>query len=1442
MTDKRKRPMRGRIGGGAIGGKRFGKRARAAMRRADVMPRPSGRAPGALLDDKARAFLVILLIATAFCALSGLVGPHVPNAFAVGGYTHVFPNGNTVQVHGDGSVSGTCTLSGGATVGGVYGGTVTMPDGNSYHAACYERYLGVPNYKYYPGPCDGTYPFEATRNADGTYFVVILSQDAAHGAPGAGDSDKYPYQRCYTKNWKLVLEIDVSFVKRSADHSITNGNPEYSLAGATFDIFDASSDAKVATVTMDDSGRAHCKLAPNKKYYAVETKAPRGFALHPDRIPFSTGTQQGTFTFEDRPGSVTLTIQKRDSVTKGEAQKGLSLKGAEYEVSSLSTPGWKTKVTTDRRGIATAQGIPLGRISVKEIKAPEGYKTDSSTHTYDVGADQLDASGIVKLEPRDEYVDVPCAFDIEITKFLEGGGDSSGLQEPGAGVRFLIISNSSGRPIGTITTDEHGKASTAGKWFGDGVRGEGIRGAIPYDIKGYTVREDPDSTPEGYQPCPAWTIGTDQMSDGATLHYIVDNDFVGSRIQIIKHDAVSGQRVPLSGFAFQVLDKEKRPVSQEVWHPNHMVLDTFTTDETGSVTLPETLKPGTYYIREIASVKPYLINDDDIEFKIENDTDTEPITVVRVSDVQVKGSATITKRCTDDRCPWCEGGKGLSGAVFDVVALEDVVSPDGTVAAVKDEVLGSIKTNDDGIARIDGLPLGSGSARYAFVETQPAPGHVLNDAPIPFTLTWKDGDTDTVYAESHIKNVPTQTIIDKFDGTTKAALRGAEFDVWPRQLEYKTVNAGDGTGALLITNRTGERNWKQASLTIALDGSGKEAENRQAAYTLDDFSIDEDVAVLQSIRPGSYLLTLSSSDDEAAQTRLIVTIEPNTDTHVRVESSGLQLRGHTIEAGKQKQLDGAFAHLDIPAASDERGQLLLKHLPASEDELDRLLGMVGNEKRNDHAADDDVERCDGEPLTWCVQETAAPDGYIVDPSTRTFTVQTKPDQQGGTEKRISVENDFTRVDIGKRSAETEELLEGAQLEITDESGNPVDRWTSSSEPHRIERLAPGTYSLHEVVPPQSHDGAEPMTFDVKPTADVQTVTMYDERLSVAGRIDKRQEIARPIAPNSRPNGDGLNRAEPIEGAAGEFSYTLDYRNESSSWVDEFTVEDHLLEAEKGMAELSGITVGRAQGDHDGTLNVWYQTNLSTEGERDTSEANATPSDGHRNPWLDDPSVIAKIGEDRRVLDYAGWRVWTSGVSATKGAHLDVDDLKLGNGEVVTRVRLEYGSVSDDFSTRSDGWDAPGYKDAHDDWNPLPTIHPAAGNGDATCAPTILHMKVLDAYGGGCELDNHASVSIYRNGGGQNLEAHDEDAVHQEALSWGAVPLLDQTGSNTLVRAAVSLAIGGGLLMGYRYLRRTRWMHPIAKNPPALRCQRGGGRHPLGHRRHLLEREKIPKTL
>lgn len=1420
-------------------------------------PRSRKWTPGLPFDEKARAFIVILLLAMAFCCLSGLVGPRATNAFAAGSYTHVFPNGNSVQIHDDGTVSGTCTMTNNAAVDGVFGGTVTMPDGNSYHAACYERYLGVPNYEMYPGPCDGTYPFEATRNANGTYFVVIKSQNATHGAPGTLPST-YPYQRCYTEEWKLILDVEVSFGKESADLSITAGNPGYSLAGAVFDIHDDATDALVTTVTMDESGKASCRLAPNKKYYAVETKAPHGYTLLPGRIPFSVGNRATEVTFKDQPGSVTLTIRKRDAATGGDPQSGLSLKGAEYEVSSLSTPGWKATAVTDGRGVAVVKGIPLGKIAVTETKAPEGYEIDSTVRTYEVDAGQLGAEGVFELAPQDGYAEIPLAFDIDLVKYLDSGSDSSGLQKPGAGVRFLIISNSTGKTIGTITTDETGRATTAGRWFGKGERVEGIRGAIPYDTKGYTVREDPKTTPAGYQPCPEWTIGANQMVNGATLHYIVDNDFVGSRIQIIKHDVSSGRPVPLEGFSFQILDEKKQPITQEVWHPNHSIIDTFTTDETGSVTLPEPLKPGKYHVRETIAVAPYLINESYIDFEIKDAAETEPITVIRVADERARGEATISKCCSEGDCPWCgEEGK-LQGATFDVVAMEDVMGPDGSVEAVKDQVMGTVSTNDDGVGSIDDLPLGCGSARYAFIESAPSAGHVLDPTPLPFTLTWKDAETAVVSAQAELKNTPTQVVVEKTDESTGAALKGAFFDIWPRQLEHGPISSENGAGSLLITNRSGKRTWDGVEVSLTREHSGEtgdsegvggtaanavETGEQVAAYTLGDFAVEDDVATLANILPGNYLLSISPNDDGGDAAAMRLTVEPGKSTHVQLCADGLRVGGRTLTPGSRRLLDAAFKRLGIPTSTDEQGRLNLKHLPAWEHELNRLLGIDGDGEKKPLQREGEGSATPGAEtaLTWCAQEIRAPRGYVADPTVRCFTVPTTTDGDAGGVLTLSISNDFTKVEISKRSAQTEEPLEGAQLEVTDTEGNVIDRWTSSSEPHRIERMEPGTYRLSELIPPQTHDDAEPLMFDVKPTTDVQSFSMYDEELSIKGRIDKRQEIVKPIAKNSAEDGDGGNRAEAVDREHGAFSYSLDYRNESSTWVDEFTVDDHLAAAESGMAELVGITTARAHGDRDGKLNVWYRTNIDTGKPSDGDDANATLSDGHENPWLENPSVIQAIGDDGRVLDYGGWRIWAAGVPANESVHLDVEELDLEEGEHVMGVRLEYGSVSKDFATREDDWDEPDIKDAHDDWNPISVEGPGKEDGGGGYAPTILHMRALEAYAGGCAMDNYARVALYRNGGGTGLESHDEDAVHQEAASRRIVTLLDQTGANPLGRGAIAAVVATGAITAYRRLRKGREGHRT-KALAGMHPQRRGGSGPLGSRGPLAKRPQIPRSL
>ncbi|MFR2950389.1 MAG: collagen binding domain-containing protein, partial [Collinsella intestinalis] len=104
---------------------------------------------------------------------------------------------------------------------------------------------------------------------------------------------------------------------------------------------------------------------------------------------------------------------------------------------------------------------------------------------------------------------------------------------------------------------------------------------------------------------------------------------------------------------------------------------------------------------------PYLINGDEIEFDIADDAETQPLTVVRISDERATGLASIVKRCADDACPWCEEGNAIEGARFIVVAMEDILNPSGSVDMPKGATVELDPTDESGVARIDGLPLGS---------------------------------------------------------------------------------------------------------------------------------------------------------------------------------------------------------------------------------------------------------------------------------------------------------------------------------------------------------------------------------------------------------------------------------------------------------------------------------------------------------------------------------------------------------------------------------------------------------------------------------------------------------------------------------------------------------------------------------------------------------------
>ena len=231
---------------------------------------------------------------------------------------------------------------------------------------------------------------------------------------------------------------------------------------------------------------------------------------------------------------------------------------------------------TNSKGVLTIHDVPLGKIRVEEIKAPNGYKLDSTAHEYKVkaGSYTVIPSGEIDLEPEDDFKENPVSFDIEIAK-TKGGEDDSWESDDGkgnaaAGVQFQIVSNTTEEVVGTLTTNDAGFASTkdaatcdetstsddktddpSRPWFGSGKRNAGITGAVPYDAAGYTIREVDSTVPEGFDHVDDWTISADDLVDGTTKYYsVIDNDAQQphpdrqDRRRDRQHRALSGIQVP----------------------------------------------------------------------------------------------------------------------------------------------------------------------------------------------------------------------------------------------------------------------------------------------------------------------------------------------------------------------------------------------------------------------------------------------------------------------------------------------------------------------------------------------------------------------------------------------------------------------------------------------------------------------------------------------------------------------------------------------------------------------------------------------------------------------------------------------------------------------------------------------------------------------------------
>lgn len=532
----------------------------------------------------------------------------------------------------------------------------------------------------------------------------------------------------------------------------------------------------ITTLTTDRYGKAKTGSGylPYGDYQLKEIKPPAGY----------TGSGILTRNFSIRENGKMVEMNTGDTAVKNKVIRGgiavekwdteknenlsqgaASLEGARFQVISMN-PGtilvedkeYKkgeavAVLTTDKTGKAATEKelLPYGDYQLKEITPPQGYNpTGVVCRDFSI----REQGKLVQMTTSDTAIknDV-IRGDVQLVKFgADQEGEESEQKKPLKGICFTFTSKTTGMKY-TIVTDENGYASTR--------QLKSSRGGLIYDT--YVVTED--SPYDEYAEIEPFEITISE--EGKTLYYILENDVIEAPVSIVKKDKETGRVIPVKGASFQILDQEKEPVKMTVTHyPSLVVQDTWETDETGSFLLPEKLKPGIYYLKETEAPKGYL-KGELLEFSVDGDYEwSQPLTV-EYSDVPVKGKILIEK---SDAL----SGEKLAGAVFEIIAGEDIRTPDSTVRAKKGEIVDTVTADDAGNAVSKELYLG----KYLVREVKPAPGFVLSEKRYEAELLYKDQDTALVTDTLEIRNQPTVLILDKKVHGSDERLSGVEFRLW----------------------------------------------------------------------------------------------------------------------------------------------------------------------------------------------------------------------------------------------------------------------------------------------------------------------------------------------------------------------------------------------------------------------------------------------------------------------------------------------------------------------------------------------------------------------------------------------------------------------------------------------------------------------------------------
>ncbi len=894
----------------------------------------------------------------------------------------------------------------------------------------------------------------------GNYTVTEQAPDK-YVQPESQQVTIYPGRTSSVNFSNILKKFTVEMEK--VDSVTGEAQGDSTLDGAVYGLF--KGETLLDTYTTANGGKFTTKEYPCGPDYSIREISPsEGYLL--DETVYPVGAEPGNFTLENNSipmtatedvilGSIAITkhtdqpavpdLKEPAPQSDAPAEESNPAESVPVEDVPVEEPAESNSVeeapTSSSSGISESTPVPEDA-DASSSQPEESAESGPTAESAEEPSPESSPAPESEPQPAPSVSSVPeiipaaasLASNASILPLsTTASHDEVQIEQPEEGAEFQIYLASAGSYENAkeserdlLITDSHGFAKSK---------------SMPYGL--YVVHQTKGAAGQKFVPDFSVFIS----EHGKTYYFILNNPTFTSLIRFEKKDLESGKIIPLAGTAVKIKNADTGEwVVQHLNYPSPIDIDTFVTDSTGTLMLPQPLPFGNYELFEQQSPWGYVFDGEPVPFVVDG---TQDVVTVEKYNIPQKGTITVSKEGEVFSHVAESGGmyqpqyevQGQPGAVYDITALEDIVTPDGTVHLKAGELVTTLTTGSDGIATSEPLYLG----RYQILERTAPDGMVVDPEPKEVTLSYAGQEVEITSASVGFVNER-----QKVEISLKKLLEQDETFSIGMNEEWKNITFGLFAAEQLTASDGTSIPADGLMETIGIDENGNAVFKTDvpcgASLYVKEIGTDDHYILSDKKYPvvfeyGGQDVTkvqIQVNNGEAIEN----TLKRGKVSGWKVDQDGFELAGAKI---------GLFC-FDETEFTEETAFLVTESNPIGYFEFDKV--PVGN---------------------WLVREIAPPAAFIL--TEETFPVEITED---GQTIEITIENQ-----IIKGTAETtkvdadfpENKLSGAVFEVyadVDNNGEfdaEIDKLAgemAETEPglYQMKNLVYGNYFLHEKESPE----------------------------------------------------------------------------------------------------------------------------------------------------------------------------------------------------------------------------------------------------------------------------------------------------------------------------------------------------------------------------------------